>query len=238
MGVSAVVAIAGVYSASQQAEAAKSAAETQASAGRAAVAGQQQALTQQQALQEPFRTAGMTALDRLVQGTQPGGEFAKPFSMAESPAQQFATKEALAAMQSQMATGGQALSSNAIIGAGKLAGDIGAQYESQAFNQWLASQQQAMSPLEFLASQGQAAASGQAANVGGAASNISGLQTGIGNVQGAGQIGSANAMAGGISNVSQYLMMQNLLGKTPTTTPTTTPATGLVGTGSPYTYQT
>jgi len=204
-------------------EGAKSAANTQARAGESAQQTQERMLASQQALNEPYRAAGLTALDRLIQGTAKGGEFATPFKMEESEAQKFATKESLAAMQSQMQVGGQGLSSNAIAGAGKLAGNIGSQYEAQAYNQWLTSRQQEMAPLQNIATMGQAAASGQAANIGQAGSNISNLQTGIGNVQAAGQVGSANAMAGGFSNVSQYMMLQNLLGKNNTQTDTTIP---------------
>jgi hypothetical protein len=201
-------------------EGAKSAAETQARAGESAQQTQERMLASQQAINKPWSDAGLTALDRLLKGTAQGGEFATPFKMEESQAQQFATKEALAAMQSQMQVGGQGLSSNAIAGAGKLAGNIGSQYEQQAYNQWLTSRQQEMAPLQNIAGMGQAAASGQAANIGQAGSNISSLQTGIGNVQAAGQIGSANAIAGGVGNVSQYLMLQNLLNQ-PKTQPTT-----------------
>ena len=208
-----------------------------------------------------------------LQTFQPAGgalpEF-KPFQYQGSDAQNFATSTAMDAMRNQMQAGGQALSSNAIVGAGKLAGDIGSQYEQQAYNQWLASQnqqfgqavagrqltaaeqaqqftqgmagrqlsaaeqaqqygqalgsqQQAQSvwamnqqaqlqPLQYLTGIGQAAASGQAANIGSAGANISNLQTGIGNVQAAGQVGSANALAGGINSASQMYMLQNLLG--------------------------
>jgi len=225
-------------------DASHSAANTQSASGQAAINSQQQALASQQAIQQPYVAAGQTALQQLQQGTQPGGQFTKQFAMkdlptaspyvaGESQAQQFATKEALAAMQSQMAVGGQGLSSNAIVGAGKLAGDIGSQYEQQGYNQWLqsnqtnfnqalAGQQQAqnvfqmnqnnaINPLQNLASMGQASASGQAANVGNAGTNISNLQTGIGNAQAAGQIGSANALGGAATSAGQYMMLQNLM---------------------------
>jgi hypothetical protein len=231
----------------------KNAANTQAQAGQNAINSQQQMLSSQQAIQQPYVSAGQTALQQLVQGTQPGGQFTKQFAMkdlptatpyvaSESQAQQFATKEALSAMQSQMAVGGQGLSSNAIVGAGKLAGDIGSQYENQGYNQWLqsnqlnfnqalAGQQQAQSvfqmnqnnainPLQNIASMGQASASGQAANVGNAGTNISNLQTGIGNAQAAGQVGSANALGGAASSVGQYMMLQNLM------SPSTSGSTG------------
>ena len=227
------------------ADAASSAAETQAAAGQQAIAAQERALAEQRALMQPFVGAGTTALQRLVSGVGPGGEFAQPYQLGEAlpamgtfkaeetEAQRFARDQALAAMQEQMQRGGQALSSNAIIGAGDLAAKIGSQYEQQGFNQWLAQQQEAynrslggrqlalteqqaqrqaqLSPLEYLASLGQAGAAGQAANVGQAGANIAGLQTGIGNVQAAGQIGQAGALAGGIGNIGQMMYLKDLL---------------------------
>lgn len=207
MGVSAVIAIGGAYMAS---EAAKSAAETQAGAGREAMSTQERMLAQQRELQQPYITAGQSALERLIAGTAAGGEFATPFKMEESQAQQFATKESLAAMQSQMATGGQALSSNAIAGAGKLAGNIGSQYEQQAYNQWLQSRKAQMDPLQNIAAMGQASASGVGANIGSAGSNISNLQTGIGNVQAAGQVGAAAPYANLTSGIGSLLLAQGM----------------------------
>lgn len=150
------------------------AAETQAQAGQAAIAGQERMLASQQAIQAPYVAAGQQALDALVKGTQPGGQFTQQFQMGQalpqyqaptggmqtfqptgaqlpgfqqfqaqnSPAQQFATQSALDAMRNQMSMGGQALSTNAITGAGDLAAKIGSQYEQQAYNQWLGSQNQ------------------------------------------------------------------------------------------------
>jgi len=216
---------------------ARSAASTQAEAGQQAIAGQERMLASQQTIQQPYVAAGLTALQQLLAGTAEGGQFTKQFQMRELPttqpyvagesqAQQFATKEALAAMQNQMSLGGQSLSTNATIGAGKLAGDIGAQYEQQGYNQWLQSNQlgfnqalaaqdqaanifqmnqsQLLQPLQYLTNVGQAAASGQAANIGAAGSNIANLQTGIGNVQAAGQIGAANAYGGIAQSLGQY----------------------------------
>ncbi len=206
--IGAVGAIGGALISSQGA---KSAASAQAEAGQAAIAGQERMLASQQALEEPYRKGGLEALQQLLIGTAPGGQFAQPFKMEESQTQQFATKEALNAMQNQMAVGGQGLSTNAIIGAGKTAANIGAAFEGQAFNQWLANQQQQFGQLQNIAGMGQAAASGQAANIGQAGANIANLQTGIGNVQAAGQAGSANALGGAVGSVGQYLMLQNMM---------------------------
>jgi len=238
-----VAAVGSVVGGLVSAQGARSASDAQVQAGDRAIAGQQQMLSSQQAIQQPYVDAGQTALQQLLLGTQPGGQFtqqfqmndlpqAQPYVSGESQAQQFATKEALAAMQNQMSVGGQSLSTNATVGAGKLAANIGAQYDQQGYNQWLQSNQlgfnqalageqqaqnvfqmnqsNALSPLQYLTSIGQASAAGQAANIGSAGSNIANLQTGIGNVQAAGIVGTANATAGAANNVSQYLMLQNL----------------------------
>ena len=227
------------------ADAAGSAAQTQAAAGQQAIGSQERALAEQRALMQPFVGAGQTALQRLVAGVSPGGEFAQPYQLGEAlpamgtfkaeetEAQKFARDQALKAMQEQMQRGGQGLSTNAIVGAGDLAAKLGSQYEQQAFNQWLAQQQDTynraltgrqltlgeqqaqrqaqLSPLEFLAAQGQAGAAGQAANIGAAGTNIAGLQTGIGNVQAAGQMGQAGALGGAVGNVGQMMFLQDLL---------------------------
>jgi len=213
MGMSALAG-ATVVSGLLSSDAASNAASQQAASGRAAIGTQQQMTREAQALQEPFRQSGLTALQQIATGTQPGGQFATPFKMEDSQTQQFAQKQSLAAMQNQMAVGGQGLSSNAIVGAGTNAANIASQYEQQAYNQWLQSQQQALAPLEFTAGLGQAAASGQASNLGQAGSNISNLQTGIGNAQAAGTVGSANALGSAVGSAGQYMMMNSLLGKT------------------------
>jgi hypothetical protein len=255
-------------------EGAKSAAETQAAAGREAMATQERMLAEQQKVMAPFRTAGLDALNQLVAGTQPGGEFAKPFAMGEalptfqpfkmqeSEAQKFATAKAMDAMRNQMQLGGQALSTNAITGAGELAGKIGSEYEQQAYNQWLQSQQQQfgqalqgrqqtynewlqsqqqrLQPLQYLSTLGESAAAGTGANIGAAGVNLSNLQTGIGNVTAAGQAGAAGAMAGGIGDIGTLLLAQGLRNPstTPGTTPGTTPASTYTGATFPNQYVT
>ena len=231
-------------------DASQSAAQTQAAAGTQAIEAQQRALAEQRALQEPFRQAGLGALGQLTAGTAPGGSMVSPFTMAQglpqmqpfkmqgSEAERYARETALDAMLNQMQRGGQSLSTNAIVGAGKLAGDIGSQYENQAFNQYLlgggqefsqalAGRQQQfdeflrnramqLQPLQYLTGLGQAEASGTASDVGAAGANIAGLTTGIGNVQAAGTMGQAGALAGIPNTISQMYYMKDIL-KPPTT---------------------
>jgi hypothetical protein len=191
------------------ADAASSAAATQAATGQQAITGQQQALAEQRKLMQPYVGAGETALQQLVAGTAPGGEFAKPYELGsalpemgtfkagESEAQTFARDQALKAMQEQMQRGGQGLSSNAIVGAGQTAAKIGSEYEQQAFNQWLQQQQlgygQALTGRQTALTEQQAQRQAQ----------LSPLEylTNIGQAGAAGTAGAVGTSAGNIGNL-------------------------------------
>ena len=158
----------------------------------------------QQALQAPWVQAGQEALTQLEQGTAEGGRFNRPFSLADmqdsavNPTYQFTKDEALAAMKNQAAAGGQNLSSNTIQGAGTLAGNLAAQYENQAFNQYQASNQSALLPLQSLAKVGQSATnSTQVAGQNYNTAQIP-LTTGAGAATAAGTVVGSNALTQGL----------------------------------------
>lgn len=239
-----------------QGQSAKEAAQIQAQAGQQAIAAQQQALQQQQAALAPYAGAGQQALQQLITGLAPGGTMtqqyalqqaaqqgmtgATPFQATASPAEQFAQAQAMQAMQNQMAMGGQNLTSNAITGAGQLAGNIASQYEQQAYNQWLTGRQQILAenqaqqtPLFSLANLGQASAAGQAQNIGAAAQNIGQTQMGIANALAAGQVGQAQAQQNMLSGLAgtgmtYYLGQQMQPQQTATQTPAP-PGAGMSG---------
>jgi len=160
-----------------------------------------QTLGAQTALQQPYLATGLNANQQLATGLQQGGQFNTPFTstMAQnSDAEQFAQAQALQAERAQMAAGGQGLGTNAIQGAGQLAGGIASQYQNQAFNQYQAQNAAAMAGLQGLSAQGQTA-TGQLSNaLGNAGAQQSALSQGIGGAQAAGTIGSASAQAQGL----------------------------------------
>jgi hypothetical protein len=195
-------------------QAAKGAAQTQADA--AARAGDlQYAATQQQiALSEPFRTAGTTAVNQLSAMTQPGGEYYAPFSQTDftqDPGYAFRLKEGMKAMNATAAARGGLISGNALRAGQAYGQEMGSQEYTNAFNRYYTERANKMDPLKFLSGQGQAAAAGQAANIGAGATSNAALITGAGNAQAAGQIGSANAYANAIGQgVSMYQTNQLL----------------------------
>jgi len=201
----------GAYLSSQ---AAKSAARTQADA--AARAGDQQAyaLERQLEVSEPFRTTGTAAMNRLAAMTEPGGEYYEPFSktdFTQDPGYAFRLKEGMKALNATAAARGGLISGNALRAATGYGQELGSQEYTNAFNRYYAERSNKMDPLKFLSAQGQAAAAGQASNIGTSATNMANLTTGAGNAMAAGQIGSANAYANAIGQgVSMYQTNQLL----------------------------
>jgi hypothetical protein len=119
----------------------------------------------QQELRAPYTQLGKTAAEQYAAGIAPGGQFARPFSMQDATnteAMRLAQQEALAATQQSAAGRGGLLTANTQEALQKRAAQIGAQYQNQAFNQYLAQQQLLMRPLEQAMTLGAGQVTGQA----------------------------------------------------------------------------
>lgn len=106
----------------------------------------------QQELRAPYTTLGQTAAQQYAAGIAPGGQFARPFSMQDAQntqAMRLAQQEAAAATEQSAASRGGLLSANTQEALQKRAAQIGAQYQNQAFNQYLQQQNLLMRPLEL-----------------------------------------------------------------------------------------
>mgnify|MGYP000585507205 CR=1 FL=1 len=217
--------------------ASKSAAQTQADAANNATAAQSAALDKQLALQQPYVTAGTTAVNQLSAMTQPGGEATKnfeygPFNYNQNtdPGTQFRLQQGLNAMNATAAARGGLISGNALKAGQDYGQAQGSQEYSNAFNRYLTNYSNAqntfqlnrnnlLDPLKFLSNVGQAGASNQAANVGSFGSSQAANTIGAGNAQAAGQIGSANAFTSGASNAIGQYQLYNALNKSAYSTP-------------------
>jgi hypothetical protein len=195
----------GAYMSSQ---AARSAAGTQADAARYQAEQQAAATERQIALSEPYRETGTAAMNRLAAMTEPGGEFYAPFSQTDftqDPGYAFRLKEGMKGLNASAAARGGLISGNALRAATAYGQEMGSQEYGNAFNRYYTERANRMDPLKFLSAQGQAAAAGQAANIGTGAANTANLMTSAANAQAAGQIGSANAYTNAIGQgVSAY----------------------------------
>ena len=207
--------------------ASQSAASTQADAANNATAAQSAALDKQLALQQPFTTAGTTAVNQLSAMTQPGGEATKAFSYGPfdynqntDPGTQFRIKQGLDAMNATAAARGGLISGNALKAGQDYGQAAGSQEYQNAFNRYLTNYSNAqntfqlnhnnlLDPLKFLTNIGQAGASNQAANVGNFGNSQAANTIGAGNANAAGQVGSANAINTAIGQgIGAYQMNQ------------------------------
>lgn len=137
-------------SATSDAAARSGAAAREAAAIQAAAAADVRNIQQQ--LRAPYTTLGQTAAQQYAAGIAPGGQFARPFSMQDAQntqAMRLAQQEAAAATEQSAASRGGLLSANTQEALQKRAAQIGAQYQNQAFNQYLQQQNLLMRPLEL-----------------------------------------------------------------------------------------
>lgn len=169
------------------------AAKTQAQAAQQGIDAQQRMYEQTRADQEPWRQAGMTALNQLI----PLATNYQKFGMdqfQQDPGYQFRLNEGLKALDRQAAARGGLISGNAMKAAGRYGQDYASNEYQNAFNRYQAERNAQLNPLQSLAGVGQSATN----YVGNAAQNMGQAQA-----QGAQAIGSARA--------SGYLGQSNLL---------------------------
>jgi hypothetical protein len=234
----AVLSAASTQAAKMQSDAALSAAGTlstgalqgaqqQVAGQNAAIDTAKSTLATQTTNQQPYMTAGTDALKTLSAGLQPGGQFNKPFTMADAqntPAMQFAQEQGMNTIQNSAAAKGGLLTSNTNEGLVQFGQANAAQYEQQAFNQWLQQNNLSLGALQNMVQTGQvstaqlqSALSQAGVSIGTAQAAIgTDLSTGTTNAAQAtaagtmgsakdlatGVTGSANAQAGGITGAA------------------------------------
>ena len=163
-------------------------------------------------LNAPFREAGLTAqnklLDYLGLSAGAGGKYAKDFSMADfqqDPGYAFRVNEGLKALDRTAAARGGMLSGAALRGATRYGQEMGSQEYTNAFNRYQTNRANQLNPLQSLMGAGQTAA-GQVANAGQNYANQAGQNyMNAGNARASGYVGSANAWSNAIGNAyNQY----------------------------------
>lgn len=203
------------------ADAAKSAAETQAQSAREANELLYKMYQEQKGLQEPFRGAGITAQNRLLdllglsqnRGAEGFGKYGRDFSMSDftaDPGYAFRLAEGQKALERNAAARGGLISGGALKAATRYGQDMGSQEYQSAFNRYQTNRSNQLAPLGSLLSSGQAAASNQAAAAGNYGTQAGGNITGAGAATAAGQVGSTNALTNALSSYLNYSSGQNL----------------------------
>ena len=201
--------------------AATDAANIQAESAREARALAEKIFNEQKALQEPYRAAGITAQNQLLNllglsgntAASEYGKFARPFGMSDfqqDPGYAFRLSEGIKALEASRAARGGLLSGAAGKALTRYGQEMGSQEITNAFNRFQTERANRLNPLAGLMASGQAAAAGQAANAGNYATTAGNLTTDIGAAQAAGGIGSANAITNAMNQFARYSAGQNL----------------------------
>jgi len=191
----------------------QSAARTQADAANRSADLQAAALDKQLALQEPYRQAGLTGQNRLMEllglggnaGAADYGRYGRDFSMTDyqaDPGYAFRLNEGMKLLKHQGASRGGLISGGTMKGLQDYAQGSASQEYGNAFARYQAERAARLQSLGNLMSSGQAAASNQAGNTGNYATNAGNAYMAAGNAAAAGQLGAANSLAGGLTSAA------------------------------------
>ena len=173
------------------ANAASRASSTQAASADQATQLQERMFNKQLELQEPFRQAGVNALNKIQSGNIMG---------SMDPSYSFRFQEGLKAVDRQAAARGGLISGGAL----KAAQRYGQEFASNEFGN-------AYNRLASMAGFGQTASNAQGNAAGQFGTNAGNLMTSAGAARASGYVGGANALTGGLNQYLNYTQGNNML---------------------------
>lgn len=199
-----------VVSSAIGANASSKAAKTQSAAADRAAEGQERMFERQVQLQEPWRQAGMTALNKLV----PLATEYTPFGMNQfqaDPGYGFRMSEGMKALERGAAARGGLLSGATLKGIQRFGQDLASQEYQNAFNRYQTERAARLQPLQSLAGVGQTTAQqiGEAGMR--TAQNVGETLTSGAAARASGYVGGANALTQGLGTYLNYSQGQNML---------------------------
>lgn len=193
-----------------------------AAATRDAAQLQQDQFERQVELNEPFRQAGLTAQNRLLEllglgdntGTPDFGMYGRDFSAQDfyaDPGYAFRLSEGLKALDRQAAARGGLISGNALRGAQRFGQDLASQEFTNAFNRYQVNRSNRINPLLSLSDRSQTAT-----GIIGAAGQSMADRVGENMMQGAairgsGYMGTANAFTNALNQYVNYRSDQDMM---------------------------
>jgi hypothetical protein len=187
-------AAAGIYGANK-------AAKAQEKAAKSAAQTQQNALAAQTELAKPYVEAGKTALAEY-QKLAPYQSFGMTQFQAD-PGYGFRMSEGLKALERSAAARGLLQSGGTLKDITRFGQNLASAEYENAFSRYLSEREARMDPYRYLTGVGQAAAAGQAANVGATGAALADIAAQRGNVQAAQYMGTANALGSAIGGIGQ-----------------------------------
>ena len=192
------------------ARAAGQAANVQSQAADRAAQLQREMFERQVQLSEPWRQAGMTALNKLI----PLATEYTPFGMEQfqaDPGYAFRMSEGMKALERSAAARGGLLSGGMLKATQRFGQDLASQEYTNAFNRYQAERAARLSPLQSLAGVGQSTAQqlGQAGQQ--MAGNVGDMMTSGAAARASGYMGAANALTGALGTGLNYYQGQQML---------------------------
>lgn len=189
----------------QASKSASKAAKEQTKATKSAIAAEERALERQIGLQEPFRQVGVNALAQYPTAAAPSYT---PFGMEQfnaDPGYQFRMSEGLKALERSAAARGILSSGQTLKDITRFGQDTASQEYQNAFSRYMLENErmrrEKLDPLEYQIGLGQAAASGQASNIGSTATSTSNLMQALGNINAQRAVTQGNIATGTIGAI-------------------------------------
>lgn len=191
-------------------KASKQAAGVQAAAAEQATDLQREQFEREVELKEPWRKAGMEALNKLT----PLATQYTPFGMQQfqaDPGYAFRLSEGMKALERSAAARGGLLSGATMKGLQRYGQDLASQEYMNAFNRYQAERQAQLNPLQSLAGIGQTAAQQLGAAGQTYAGNVGNLMGQAAQARASGYVGGANALTGALGSYLNYSQGQSLV---------------------------
>jgi hypothetical protein len=185
---------AGIYGANK-------AADSQKKAAKKAAKAQKQALAQQLALTKPYVEAGKNALAEY-QKMAPYENFGMKQFEAD-PGYNFRMAEGMKELERSASARGLLQSGGTLKGIQQYGQNLASAEYQNAFGRYLTEREARMSPYAYLTGQGQAAAVGQAANIGTTGANLAQIAMAKGDVQAAQAAGMGSSVGKAIGSIGQ-----------------------------------
>jgi hypothetical protein len=221
--VAAIAGAATLGSAAIGAYGANKAAKAQNKAAKRAAQIQRETLAAQTELAKPYTEAGKNALAEY-QKLAPYQSFGMT-QFQTDPGYNFRMSEGIKALERSAAARGLLQSGGTLKGITQYGQNVASQEYENAFSRYLTEREARMDPYRYMASQGQAAAAGQAANVGSSGAALSEIAAQRGNINAQQAMGAANAFGGALntvgSGVTSYAVNQPYMNYLASITPST-----------------
>ncbi len=174
----------------------------------AAIGTADQTLAKQTENQKPYMDAGTKALQQIMTGLQEGGQFNRQFTMKDArnmDAYKFALDQGSRAINNASSRGGLRLSSANIESLGAFAEGTAAQFQQQAFNQWMTQNNFTLAGLQNMVQTGQVSVNQLQSALAQHGISVETLQSAIGEAQAQGTLGAGMARADGAMSSAGYL---------------------------------